>query len=766
MSEVRIVGVRHHSPACARLVAETIRELRPAHVLIEGPADMTPRLDELLLPHRLPIAIFSYYRHEERTHASWSPLCDYSPEWVALREGRGAGAEVRFIDLPAWTHAFVGVKNRYSDRGRDRLDYVATLCRKLGVDGLDALWDHLFEQPMALDVLRARLDAYFEALRAAEGGPASEADALRESFMARHVAHAARDADGPVVVVCGGFHAPALARMWPAIEEPGPPEPPIPDASARHGSYLVPYSFGRLDAFTGYEAGMPSPGYYQALWEHGPRVAGERMLELAVRRVRAKKQPLSAADLIAAETMTRGLMRLRGHRAVSRTDLLDGLAAALLKEPCSVPLPWTQRGPLRAGTDPILIVVLATLCGKRRGELAPDTPRPPLLADARAQLELHGLTPGARDTEVTLDLVLEPQRAASRVLHRLRVLSIPGFTRLRGPRRVTDGELTERWQLAWSLDTDSALVEAAAFGATLEAAAAARLEEKVAGANGDLEVLTEVLTEALFVGLPTLARRLVEEARRQVHLEPHLARLGAALAILLALYRHDTLLGGAGAPEVGSVIEEMVARGLWLFEGRRGTSAPTSPRELSAVIALRDAERDAGSSLEIDGEAARAVMRRRAIDPEAPPGMRGAALGYLWSTAGFDDDEQALEHAVLAARRASQPTVIGEWLAGLFALARSEVVRSPRLVSTIDDILSHQTQAEFLLAVPSLRLAFGWFPPRERDAIARTVLELHGEVDRSAARLRSLPVDAETMGRAIALESRVTEIERRFGLDP
>ena len=33
------VGVRHHSPACARLVAHELRRLRPRLVLVEGPSD-------------------------------------------------------------------------------------------------------------------------------------------------------------------------------------------------------------------------------------------------------------------------------------------------------------------------------------------------------------------------------------------------------------------------------------------------------------------------------------------------------------------------------------------------------------------------------------------------------------------------------------------------------------------------------------------------------------------------------------------------------
>ena len=52
--------VRHHSPACARAVGEIITRLRPAAVLVEGPSDFNDRLEELFLPHRLPVAVYSW----------------------------------------------------------------------------------------------------------------------------------------------------------------------------------------------------------------------------------------------------------------------------------------------------------------------------------------------------------------------------------------------------------------------------------------------------------------------------------------------------------------------------------------------------------------------------------------------------------------------------------------------------------------------------------------------------------------------------------
>lgn len=254
---VTFIGVRHHSPACARLVASTIDTLRPAYVLVEGPADVNGRIGELLLGHDLPIAVFSSYRDDERRLASWAPFCEYSPEWAALTHGRAAGAELRFIDLPAWHPAFAGRSNRYADAELRYADVMERLCRAFEVDNVDALWDHLFEIAPE-EGLAERLATYFDLVRGEAA--AGESDTTREAYMASWVSAAAAAAgDRHVVVVTGGFHRPALVRAlagsdggnWPGIPE-------MPDG-ALGGSFLVPYSFRRLDAFDGYQSGMPSP---------------------------------------------------------------------------------------------------------------------------------------------------------------------------------------------------------------------------------------------------------------------------------------------------------------------------------------------------------------------------------------------------------------------------------------------------------------------------------------------------------------------------
>lgn len=221
---LHVVGVRHHSPACARLVAETIARVRPAFVLVEGPSDMNERLDELLLPHELPVALFTYRQDPNGSHrGTWSPFCDYSPEWVALRAAREVGATPLFVDLPAWHPAFEGEENRYSDRHVRTSDRLGELCAQLGFENVDTLWDHLFEQPQPVEKLAEQLTKYFDALRADEpGGPR---DGPREDFMCRFVRWAMEESgDRDVVLVCGGYHKPAIERGWQRVAQATRPE--------------------------------------------------------------------------------------------------------------------------------------------------------------------------------------------------------------------------------------------------------------------------------------------------------------------------------------------------------------------------------------------------------------------------------------------------------------------------------------------------------------------------------------------------------------
>ncbi|MGZ3144264.1 DUF5682 family protein [Lentzea chajnantorensis] len=732
------VGVRHHSPACARLVAATISAQQPAYVLIEGPADFNERIDELLLGHELPIALFSY----SDEHASWAPFCDYSPEWVAIAEARRCGAEVRFIDLPAWHRAFRDVSNRYADAELRYTEVVERLCREFAVDNVDVLWDHLFES-----VQDPRgLAEYFDLLRGT--ATADEGDSAREEYMARWVRAAVGEAgDRPVVVVTGGFHTPALRAMLAASPGDDTAEWPEVPERERGASYLVPYSHARLDAFTGYQSGMPSPGYYQQVWEQGAQRAADWLVESVATRLRRRQQPVSTADLIAARTQAGALARLRGHEQLARTDVLDGLTSALISEDLTQPPPWSRRGTLQPGAHPALVEMLGALRGEQVGRLHPSTPAPPLVGAVQELLCTHGL-----DHEGTLSLDLTEPRSLerSRVLHRLRVLRIPGFHRASGPDQGAAPVLEEQWVLRPAEERLAALIEAAEHGATLPEAAGAVLERRARHAQ--LQELAVVLFDAVLCGISTLSGKVKESLNEGVRETGDLAALGHVLSGVLGLWRHDRLFGTAKDPLLGAVVDAGTTRVLWLVEGLHGGPAPADPDRLRAMAATRDAVLHAKSALSLDTADVTGVATRVSEDVQAPPDLRGAALGLAWSLGAQPD-----------VRKARTVTALGDWLAGLFAVAREEVLASPELVGVLDELVSAMTEEEFLVALPALRLAFGYFPPRERETIAATVLE-HRGADGDARAVTRLDTDPVLVAEALAVERRVDGLLVKGGL--
>jgi hypothetical protein len=764
------IGVRHHSPACAALVARVITTLRPAYVLVEGGADLNGRIDELLLEHTLPVAVFSSYRDPSRRHASWAPLCDYSPEWVALTTGRAVGAQLRFIDLPAWDPVFAGRRNRYADAELRYAEVVARLCAAFGMDNVDTLWDHLFEVAPG-DDLAERLAAYFDLARGESSAgddtvpdqdTAPDHDTAREEYMARWVRAAVADAGSrPVVVVTGGFHRAALVRLCgsasssaasasPSVEWP---EVPTLPSGAVGGSYVVPFSFRRLDAFDGYQSGMPSPAYYQYLWEHGPAGAARELTAAVVSRLRGLRQPVSTADLIAARTAADGLALVRGHPVPARVDVLDGLATALVNEALDVPLPWTTRGTPAVGTHPVVVEMVAALSGERVGRLHRDTPAPPLVHAVTATLERLGLDGTG---PVDLDLTTPEGLDRSRVLHRLRVLAIPGFERLCGPRTGIDPVLTEHWRLTVHDGRTGALIEAGAYGAVLEEAAAAALADRIAVPARDMDVIAAVLFDAALCGCADLADRLLADVVHGIGSAPDLGGLGRVLAVVLSLWRHDRLLGTAHSDALGAVLRAGTTRALWLAEGVRGAGAPADPARIGALVAVRDAFTHARVRLGLDRAVALGVLDRVAADAGAPPDLRGAAFGCGWSLRG---EAHAVERAV---RGAFAPATAGDWLSGLFALAREEVLTAGGVLDVLDELLAGLGEGDFLVALPALRQAFTWFPPRERETIAAHVVARHG--GGPAAPLLRLPEPVSVVAAGMALDARVDAVLTREGL--
>jgi hypothetical protein len=749
--------VRHHSPAAARLLGDVARLIRPASVLIEAPSDFEGRIEELYLPHQPPVAIYSYVRLPDgRRRGAFYPFCEHSPEWQALRVAREVGAKAGLIDLPWADIARLDGEeesNRFGDSFFRRSKYVRQMCERAGVEGFDGLWDALAEidPNITPSEYLTRCHHLCASLRLLET-PGRLSDRCREAYMAERV----RREEGRVLVVLGGAHClPVWARLNNVDlgEMTSPPQcsPAPPSQDEERGIALTQYSFERMDNLTGYEAGMPNPGFYQRVWDD--RRAGRTQTHLALLqaialRLREAKQAFSAADLIAAEANARALAMMRGHAEVWRTDLAEGLVSSLLKEELS-----------RAGRHPLLDAIHDVMRGGARGLLAEGTLLPPLVGDIRRQLREHGLEPREVPREVELALDDPLHRPRSRVMHRLRLLGVPGFDWSEGTDLAGRDDLEriwERWRLAWGPDQDARCIEAARYGASLADAATAILSEQADATERDAAKAALFLLDAALAGLTEQAAHLWRRVAELLRAEADFLNLAPALGHLLYLFRYDEVLATAGTEPVADLLREAYHRGLWLLEGL-GSVSPREREAIDGVAVLRETWERCGQPLGLDRGELDGVLERVTNDPAQSPAVRGAALGALWSLGVADE-----RHVEAQITGFGTPDRLGDFLTGLFALAREQVPRQPALLGRIHELVAGWGQDAFLAALPALRLAFTFFTPREKHHLALTVRRLLG-LD-GHQELAALAVDDATAAEALALEGKLFELAARYGL--
>lgn len=245
MAEVAYFGIRHHGPGSARRLVQALGRLQPRQVLIEGPSDLSDLMPPLVHPlARPPLALLAY-AEDDPARASFWPFETYSPEYQAIRWAVAHGAALQFIDLPS----AVTLARDPDDSARAlRGDPIAALAEAAGHDDPESWWNDMFEVSGETDVFDAVARA-MAALR--EGQPATGDDIQREAQMRLAIAEAAKG-EGPIAVVCGAWHVPALQASHPKAADREALKG-LPRVKTR--ATWVPWTTRRLSRYSGYGAG-------------------------------------------------------------------------------------------------------------------------------------------------------------------------------------------------------------------------------------------------------------------------------------------------------------------------------------------------------------------------------------------------------------------------------------------------------------------------------------------------------------------------------
>jgi len=776
---VHLVPVRHHSPACALALSALLEEVHPATVLIEGPVEYAALLPSLQDPRTVPpVALLSL---GERT-ASYYPLAEFSPEWVALRWAGQHGAEAAFIDRSACLRddddprddargavARTLQAERYLARSRS-LD---ALARRLGCRDHDEVWEHLFEDRATADIRSwrgffsdtlawsglARLDVEREVLDA-DGTHAREA--VMSAALRRHLPAAAPTGAGekgtaapaaPVVVVTGGFHTMALLDCLDATEHAAwLPEPqPQPGGPA----WLIRYDFARLDALRGYGAGMPSPGLWQRAWRTrtgasplegsgtGPRRATRRtampvpepagaarafattvVIDVAT-ALRELGEPLGTAQVLATVEQAMRLAALRGRAWPGRCDILDALTSCLVKDETGL------SGNLGAA-------VASVLAASDVGEVPDGIATPPLVRQVRDRLRAaRFIIDDAVEHRVSLDTSRRPrQRERRELLARLRFVGSGFAHQISGADLVAGtgmGQFLEEWVYSWTPMVEAALVRAAQEAPDLDVLVRTRLAERLTG-ELSAGTLATLVSELAVMGLDAEAGDVCDRLENSLGQLSDLGELVEALHRLAGLIESTSRLRlDHAAARIRSILhrgDAMIARRLSDLVGLEGQEALQA---VDALISVRDLIIRSAADDERMGEAAQgagfgAVLRqievlRRSRDAAAV--LVGCATGIAASVRALSQEE-AVCAVVTHLAMGADPARAADFIVGLVRSAPDVLLHSPDAVEAVTGALTGLDDRAFVAALPDLRRAFTALRPVETHRLAEMVAQLIG----------------------------------------
>lgn len=776
---VHIFGIRHHGPGSARSLCQALTQLQPDIVLVEGPPDAEAVLPLLVHTKMRPPVALLVYAIDNPQQAAYYPFAVFSPEWQAIHYGLTQQIPVRFMDLPQ-SHRFAmgdgqqalengeKLENRevedeeqeIGDRDEDGEssnpqpptsnlydDPLSLLAQAAGYSDGERWWEHLVEQRQDSTALFAAILEAMTVLRSEVGEVAACSDPLesqREAYMRKTIREAEKQGFQRIAVVCGAWHAPALATLPPAKE----------DAALLKGlpkvkveATWVPWTYGRLTISSGYGAGIESPGWYQHLWDMGdgnrkqplnPQFPTSDPSHTSIRWMIRVARLLRKQDLDASSASVIEAVRLAETLAALRDRPLPGLPE--LNEA-------TQTVLCFGDTLPMQLIHRQLIVGERLGKVPAETPMTPLQQDLQRQQKRLRLKPEAIETALDLDLRKPLDLERSHLLHRLALLQIKwGQQQSTGN---TKGTFRESWQLQWQPEFAIRLIEAGIWGNTIETAATTWSCDCANQAN--LSELTTLIDQTLLANLPQAIAHLMSRLESEAALASDMTHLMNALPPLVNVMRYGTVRQFE-TTIVRHVVEGLITRiciGLPVAVASLDDDAAIQMHQQVIGVHTAIGLLQQPDSLEMWQQ----VLIQLADQQDLHGLVAGRCCRLLFEASVFQS-EDTTRRLGFALSTANEPTQAAAWIEGFLAGSGLLLLHNPTLWQVLDDWVTQLSGETFTAILPLLRRTFSTFAAPERRQMGERVRQGNaytpvfvkaGRFDRDQAD-RVLPLVAQLLG--------------------
>lgn len=558
---IHILGIRHHGPGSAKNVKQFLEELKPDIVLVEGP----PEADTILewANHndlKPPVAILAY-QADDIQQSVFYPFAVFSPEWQAIQYARNNKIHVRFMDLPL-AHSFAleneaklklqksdeaitsAIDNDTLQNSTDATDNIVVeikrnpisyLSEAAGYADAEKWWEHTFENRVSNEEIFNAVQEAMQALRETLPAKEDKEEQYREAYMRKIIRQAEKEMFQNIAVICGAWHVPALTNM-PKQKEDNELLKALPKAKVE--CTWIPWTYSRLSFFSGYGAGINSPGWYEHLWKH-PNDDGTRWMAKVAKLFRKNQMDTSVAHVIEAVRLTESLASLRSLPKAGLEELNEATLSVL------------------CNGETILLQLIQDklIVSNKIGDVPTDIPKPPLQLDIEKQQKKLRLPPTADFKDYMLDLRKENDLERSIFLHRLNLLGIQW-----GNKSLVSGKGTfkEQWRLQWDPAFTISIIEKGVWGNTLEEASNAWLINQC-NEETSLQRITELLQQVIPAELNDAATAIAQRINNMAAATNDVIQLVQALPALVSIIRYGNVRK-TDADMVRHIAESMIMR--------------------------------------------------------------------------------------------------------------------------------------------------------------------------------------------------------------
>ncbi len=740
-------GVRHLSPAASYHLLKLLDSKRPKCVLIEGPSDANDIITELAAKGVTPPVAILSYTTELPVDSVLYPFAEYSPEYQVVLWAVKNKAEVRFIDLPTGVSLYNKLAERLlktdeegeceeeHDPQKEYYDFVSNVYNKVaeiggGID-YDDYWERNFEQNLNENVYLHTVKLHSAEMRKVLEPEeqklyprAFEHNSLRERFMKREIETAlSRFSAGEIVVITGAYHSEAVASNTCL---------PLSDSEVKALQSrsvkltLMPYTYYRLSARSGYGAGNKAPGFFQSVWEHIQRGKFHELpfsyIASICRSLREDGANASTASVIEAVRLANALAFMKGGTLPSLRDLHDALINTVGE-----------------GDSALVVKAFAQNdIGTGFGSLPEGVSQTPIQDDInrelkRLKIEKYKSTVAQ---SITLDLRenirVSSKESAFMDLNRSVFFNRLAFLGIRFAVRLKDNQQNaswrEIWELQWSPEVEIAAVETVLKGETIEIASAYHLKELLETSES-LSETAGLIKTAYTCDLPDSFSLAVNALQELATDAGNFGETAAATWELSEMIQYGDLRKTDVTP-LKPLLKQLFLHAALLLNENAGCDDKAAKKMCAAIASMHVISQQHFG--EIDDENWIKELTTLALRDDKNAILSGLSFAILLERGLVDDERCSVE----ISRRLSPgipPDIGAGWFEGLSGRNRYSLLSRIEIWRSLDGYISQLEGDEFRRSLVFLRRAFSDFEPREKNSIAELLGSVWGRDSTDAA---------------------------------